>query len=212
MQTLQTGEKPETYRDSGFSGIFPVLQQQRLHHLLLGHYLQKEEINTKMMAFHLERYTAVFGEALTLAGRLKFINVKVLLPPSGGVDVQQISLQLPAHLAQGALHSSQEVVVAGPDAVCAVDVVDFKSQLLHLLKVVIQREHLGKDWVQVALDHFCPVQLEREHVQSDAQCFHVKHSHTPTVTGWRQAVCSFMRYSFRSLIYPCNIIFFFYIF
>lgn len=99
-----------------------------------------------------------------------------------GVNVQQIPLQPPAHLPQGALHSSQEVVIAGPDAVCAVDVVDFEPQLLHLLKVVIQREHLGKDWVQVALDHFCPVQLRRERVQSDGEHFRVKLSHTPTVT------------------------------
>lgn len=81
---------------------------------------------------------------------------------------------LSAHLAQGALHSSQEVVVAGADAVCAVDVIHFESQLLHLLKVVVQREHLAKDWVQVALDHLCPVQLRREQVQSDWQRFHVK--------------------------------------
>lgn len=64
-----------------------------------------------------------------------------------------------AYLSEGALHPTQKVIIAGPDAVSAMDVVDFKSQLLHLLKVVVQWENLGKDWVQVALDHFCPVQL-----------------------------------------------------
>lgn len=66
-----------------------------------------------------------------------------------------------AHLAKCALHPTQKVVIAGPDAVSAMDVVDFKSQLLNLLKVVVQRENLGEHWVQVALDHFCPVQLRR---------------------------------------------------
>lgn len=40
------------------------------------------------------------------------------------------------------------------------DVIDLKSQLLDFLKVVVERENLGKHWVQVTLDHFCPVQLE----------------------------------------------------
>lgn len=65
-----------------------------------------------------------------------------------------------AYLAESALHPSEEVVVAGPDAVSAMDVIDFKSQLLNLLKVVVERENLGKHWVQVALDHFCPVKLK----------------------------------------------------
>lgn len=65
----------------------------------------------------------------------------------------------PAYLTERALHASQEIIVAGPDAVSAVDVVHLESQLLYLLKVVIQTENLPKDWMQVALDHFCPVQL-----------------------------------------------------
>ena len=67
-----------------------------------------------------------------------------------------------AHLAESALHPAQKVIVAGPDAVSAVDVVDFKSQLLNLLKVVVPWENLGEDRVQVALDHFCPVQLRED--------------------------------------------------
>lgn len=63
------------------------------------------------------------------------------------------------YLAESALHPTQKVIVAGANAVSAVDVVDLKSQLLHLLKVVVQCENLGKDRVQVALDHFCPVKL-----------------------------------------------------
>lgn len=43
-----------------------------------------------------------------------------------------------AYLSEGALHPTQKVIIAGPDAVSAMDVVDFKSQLLHLLKVVVQ--------------------------------------------------------------------------
>lgn len=64
-----------------------------------------------------------------------------------------------AYLTERALHASQEVIVAGPYAVSAVDVVHLKSQLLYLLKVVVQAENLPKEWMQVALDHFCPVQL-----------------------------------------------------
>lgn len=63
------------------------------------------------------------------------------------------------YLAKSALHPSQKVIITGSDAVSAVDVVNLKSQFLNLLEVVIQRENLAKDWVQVALDHFCPVQL-----------------------------------------------------
>lgn len=33
----------ETYCDGGFASIFPILQQQRLHHLLLGHDLQRKD-------------------------------------------------------------------------------------------------------------------------------------------------------------------------
>lgn len=64
------------------------------------------------------------------------------------------------YLAKSALHPSQKVIITGSDAVSAVDVVNLKSQFLNLLEVVIQRENLAKDWVQVALDHFCPVQLK----------------------------------------------------
>ncbi len=71
-----------------------------------------------------------------------------------------------AYLAKGALHPTQKVIITGSDAVSAVDVIDFKSQLLNLLKVVVQRENLGKDWVQVALDHFRPVQLRDKHTES----------------------------------------------
>lgn len=75
-----------------------------------------------------------------------------------------------AYLAERALHPTQEVIVTGPDAVSAVDVVDFESQLLNLLEVVVQGENLSEDWVQVALDHFCPVQLEsRTHLSGE--CF-----------------------------------------
>lgn len=74
-----------------------------------------------------------------------------------------------AYLSEGALHPAQEVIIPGPDAVSAVNVIDFKSQLLHLLKVVVQWENLGKDWVQVALDHFCPVQL-RDSTQNKIYC------------------------------------------
>lgn len=70
--------------------------------------------------------------------------------------------QRSVYLSQGALHPAQEVVVAGSDAVSAVDVVDFESELLHLLEVVVQGENLGKHRVQVALYDFCPVQLREE--------------------------------------------------
>ena len=72
----------------------------------------------------------------------------------------------PAYLAEGALHPPEEVVVPGADAVGAMDVVDFEPQLLNLLEVVVQSEDLGKHRVQVALDHFCPVQL-KENTQQD---------------------------------------------
>lgn len=68
-----------------------------------------------------------------------------------------------AYLSEGALHPTQEVIVAGSDAVSAVDVVDFKSELLHLLEVVVQGKDLGKHRVQVALYDFRPVQLGRKH-------------------------------------------------
>lgn len=43
-----------------------------------------------------------------------------------------------AYLTEGALHPTQEVIIPGPNTVSAVNVIDFKSQLLHLLKVVVQ--------------------------------------------------------------------------
>lgn len=43
-----------------------------------------------------------------------------------------------AYLSKSALHPTQKVIIAGPDAVSAMNVIDFKSQLLHLLKVVVQ--------------------------------------------------------------------------
>lgn len=73
--------------------------------------------------------------------------------------ISKINHRTSAYLAESALHPTQKVIIAGPDAMSAMDVIDFKSQLLNLLKVVVQRENLGKDRVQVALDHFCPVQL-----------------------------------------------------
>lgn len=129
--------------------------------------------------------SCVFGEAPTLAARSESIK------------------QLAAHLAQGALHPSQEVVVAGADAVCAVDVIHFEPQLLHLLKVVVQREDLAKDWVQVALDHLRPVQLREERTRPvrfpTPQCQTVSHC------DWRKpAACLFIKS--ESLISPTNII------
>lgn len=50
----------------------------------------------------------------------------------------QTGSEASAYLPKGALHPAQEVIVAGPDAVSAVDVVDFEPELLHLLKVVVQ--------------------------------------------------------------------------
>lgn len=46
--------------------------------------------------------------------------------------------QVSAYLAKSALHPTQKVIIAGPDAVSAMDVIDFKSQLLNLLEVVVQ--------------------------------------------------------------------------
>lgn len=71
----------------------------------------------------------------------------------------QTGLETSAYLSQGALYPTQEVIVAGSDAVSAVDVVDFEPELLHLLEVVVQWKDLGKHRVQVALYDFCPVQL-----------------------------------------------------
>ena len=67
-----------------------------------------------------------------------------------------------ADLTEGTLHAPQEVVIAGPNAVRAVDVIHLKPQFLDLLKVVVHHEHLGKNWMQVAFDDLCPVQLERQ--------------------------------------------------
>ena len=66
-----------------------------------------------------------------------------------------------ANLAEGTLHTPKEVIVAGPNAVRAVDVIDLKPQFLDLLKVVVHHEDLGKNWMQVAFDNLCPVQLEK---------------------------------------------------
>lgn len=64
------------------------------------------------------------------------------------------------YLTKCALHTPQEVIVSSPNAVSAVNVIHFKSQLLNFFKVIVQRENLAKHRVQVALDHFCPVQLQ----------------------------------------------------
>lgn len=59
----------DTYCDSGFARIFPVLQQQRLHHLLLGYNLQErqnaglkpslEKRSTRGMSHHQQRSLSV---------------------------------------------------------------------------------------------------------------------------------------------------------
>lgn len=72
--------------------------------------------------------------------------------------------EVPSYLPQGALHTPQEVVVAGADAVRAVDVIDLEAQLLYLFKIIIQCEDLREHRMQVALDDFCPVQLDREDI------------------------------------------------
>lgn len=81
----------------------------------------------------------------------------------------QAGLETPAYLSKGALHPTQEVIVASSDAVSAVDVVDFKPELLHLLEVVVQWKDLGKHRVQVALYDFCPVQLREERQKETSQ-------------------------------------------
>lgn len=84
--------------------------------------------------------------------------------------VYDLAWRKPGYLSKGALYPTQEVIVAGSDAVSAVDVVDFEPELLHLLEVVVQGKDLGKHRVQVALYDFCPVQL-REERQRTSFCF-----------------------------------------
>lgn len=64
-----------------------------------------------------------------------------------------------AHLPHGALHAPQKVVIVRAHTGLAVAVVHLEPQLLHLLEVVIDREDLGKDGVQVALDHLAAINL-----------------------------------------------------
>lgn len=65
-----------------------------------------------------------------------------------------------AHLPHGALHAPQEIIIMCAHAGLPVAVVHLKAQLLHLLKVVIHREDLGEDGVQVALDDLAAVHLQ----------------------------------------------------
>lgn len=64
-----------------------------------------------------------------------------------------------AHLPHGALHAPQEVIVVRAHTGLPVAVVHLEAQLLHLLEVVIHREDLGEDGVQVALDDLAAVHL-----------------------------------------------------
>lgn len=144
----------EAYCDGGFASIFPILQQQRLHHLLLGHDLQRKDEH-KVGLENSAVKSSVQGHCDANIQRQRHSQRKDF----NTLCVLEETPQLPAYLAKGALHATKEVVVTGPDAVSAMDVIDFKSQLLDLLKIVVQWENLGKDWVQVALDHLCPVQL-----------------------------------------------------
>lgn len=63
-----------------------------------------------------------------------------------------------ANLSQSALHLSQKVSIL-QTRVVTVNVVDFKSQLLYHLKVVVQDEVLGKRGIKAVLDFLCSANL-----------------------------------------------------
>ena len=67
------------------------------------------------------------------------------------------------HLSHSTLHFSQEVSFL-QTAVFAVDVVHFKLQLLHHLKVVVDDKLLGEAWIKAVVYFLCPANLTQTHV------------------------------------------------
>ena len=64
----------------------------------------------------------------------------------------------PAHLTQGALQLSQEVVVFQVVGV-VVDVIHAELQLLQCLKEVVHFKLLGEPWIKAVQNHLCPPKL-----------------------------------------------------
>lgn len=63
------------------------------------------------------------------------------------------------YLSKSAFHATKKICFLQP-IVIAANVMDFKSQSLHLLKIEVHREKLGEDGVYTGSNHFCPVNLQ----------------------------------------------------
>ena len=82
------------------------------------------------------------------------------------------------YLAQGELHSSQEVVVLEVDGL-VVDVVDGELELLHRLKVVVHLQTLAEGRAVAVLHPLCPPHLRDRHDPLVITFTHI-HTHIQT--------------------------------